>query len=326
MMSCPVFGADDVRSLLDYEGCIDAVREAMARFSADGIAQPLRSIFAVGEGKSLALMPGALSAPGGLGAKIITVFRDPERPGRSAHRGIVVLFDRNTGEVRCLADAGEITHVRTAAASAVATDALARSDAHRLAIFGCGAQAASHVRALSRVRDLTQVVIWGRERGVAEAFATRMAQETSLPVRAEPDARAAAAQADIICTVTGSPTPVLEGKWVRPGTHVNLVGSSYAVPTEVDSELVISSRFIVDSRQSALVAAAEFLIAKKAGLVDDRHIAGEIGEVLIGRVAGRTSPEQVTVYKSLGHVVQDLAAITYLYERVRPRSAARSPA
>jgi ornithine cyclodeaminase len=326
MMSCPVFGADDVRSLLDYEGCIGAVREAMAGFSADGVAQPLRSIFALAEGKSLALMPGALSAPGGLGAKLITVFRDPERPGRSAHRGVVVLFDRNTGEVCCLADAGEITHVRTAAASAVATDALARRDAQRLAIFGCGAQAASHVHALTRVREMKHVLIWGRDRGVAEEFAARMARETSLPLRVEPDAEAAAAQADIICTVTGSPTPVLKGKWVRPGTHVNLVGSSYAGPTEVDSDLVLAGRFIVDSRRSALAAAAEFLIAKKAGLIDDDHIAGEIGEVLIGRVAGRTSAEQVTVYKSLGHVVQDLAAITYLYERVRPRPGAKLPA
>jgi len=326
MMSCPVFGEEDVRSLLDYDGCIGAVREAMARFSADGVAQPLRSIFALAPGKSLALMPGALSVPGGLGAKIITVFHDSKRPGRSAHRGVVVLFDRNTGAVCCLADAGEITHVRTAAASAVATDALARREARCLAIFGCGAQAATHIRALARVRELTQVLVWGRDHGVAQAFAVRMARETSLPVRTEADAEVAAAHADIICTVTGSPTPVLKGKWVRPGTHVNLVGSSYAGPTEVDSDLVLLSRFIVDSRQSALAAAAEFLIAKKAGLIDDGHIAGEIGEVLIGRIPGCTSPEQVTVYKSLGHVVQDLAAISYLYERVRPRPGVRPPA
>lgn len=316
----PVFGPDQVRSLLDYEGCIAAVREAMARFSADAIAQPLRSIFALGGGAALAVMPGALSGPGGTGAKLITVYPDPARPGRSSHRGVVVLFDRASGQVRGIADAGSITEIRTGAASAVATDALAREDAERLAVFGCGAQAASHIHAIKHVRALKKVLVWGRNVRTAAAFAAHIGAETKLSVRAVEEGEEAASGADIICTVTGSPTPILRSEWVRPGTHVNLVGSSYAGPTEVDSELIVRSRYIVDSRASALVAAAEFLIAKQAGLIADDHIAGEIGEVLLGRVPGRTSAEQITVYKSLGHVVQDLASVTYLNERSARRA------
>ncbi|NBU24749.1 MAG: ornithine cyclodeaminase family protein [Gammaproteobacteria bacterium] len=310
--------ADGVRRLLDYEGCIAAVRKAMSDFSVLGTPQPLRNIHRVSADVLLGTMPGSLAAPGGMGAKLASVVRDPDHPGHNSHNGVVVLMDRNTGIVTCVADATEITRIRTAAASAVATAALARPDAARLAIFGCGHQAESHIHAIMRVRQLEEVLVWGRRPGSAASFAGRLAEATGIPVIAIRDGEEAAARADIICTVTCADTPVLYGKWVKPGTHVNVVGSSYAGPTEVDSELVCASRYFVDSRESALVAAAEFLIARDAGLIDATHILGEIGEVLAGRVAGRTSDEQITVYKSLGHVVQDLAAAAYIRERVGP--------
>ena len=309
------YGPEEVRAGLDYEGCIAAVRAAMAELSADGNPQPLRSIFEIDPARFFGLMPGALAAPRGFGAKVLSVFGDPAQPGRSAHRGIVVLFDRESGHVTCIADAGEVTEIRTAAASAVATDALARPDARILAVFGCGAQAAAHIRALVRVRRLEEILVWGRSAERAAGFAQQVQRETAIPVRAVAQGREAACAADIVCTVTGSRTPVLLGEWVRPGTHVNAVGSSHAGPVEVDHALVRASRFIVDSRRSALAAAAEFLLAREAGLIDDSHIAGEIGEVLLGRIPGRTSPEEITVYKSLGHIVQDLAAVSYLHAR-----------
>jgi ornithine cyclodeaminase len=312
--SVPFYGPREVRAALDYDGCITAVRTAMADFSADGQPQPLRSIFEIAPAKLFGVMPGTLAAPNGFGAKVLSVFADPERQGRSAHRGVVVLFDRDTGQVSCLADAGEVTEIRTAAASAVATEALARPDARTLAIFGCGAQAASHVRALARVRRFERVRVWGRSVERASRFAERMGREMGMTIEAVADGREAAA-ADVICTVTGSRTPVLLGDWVRPGTHVNVVGSSHAGPVEIDPALVRASRYIVDSRRSALAAAAEFLLAKEAGLIDDGHIVAEIGEVLLGRIPGRRSPEEITVYKSLGHIVQDLAAVSYLYAR-----------
>lgn len=319
----PVYGPEDVRELLDYDGCIAAVRAAMARFTAQGVAQPLRSIAEIAPGRLLGLMPGHLAAPEGFGAKLISVFAQEDRPGRAAHRGVVVLFARESGEVTCIADAGAVTEIRTAAASAVATDLLARPQASTLAMFGCGLQAQSHVRALLRVRRPTQILVWGRCPQRAREFAERMSEEVRVPMRAVEDAREAAGSADIICTVTGSPTPVLLGQWVRPGTHVNAVGSSHAGPVEIDAGLVVASRYIADSRRSALAAAAEFLRAKEAGLIDDSHIAAEIGEVLLGRVPGRTSADEITVYKSLGHIVQDLAAVSYLHSRAIQGGAAR---
>lgn len=311
----PFYCAEEVRALLDYDGCIAAVRAAMADLSADGKPQPLRSIVEIAPARLFGLMPGTLAAPHGFGAKVLSVFADPAQPGRAPHRGVVVLFDRESGGLTCIADAGEVTEIRTAAASAIATDVLARADARTLAIFGCGAQAVSHVRALARVRPFGEVLVWGRSAPRAVAFAERMQSEAAIPVRAVAEAREAASAADVICTVTASPTPVLLGEWVRPGTHVNVVGSSYAGPVEIDHALVGMSRYVVDSRRSALAAAAEFLRAKEAGLIDDSHIVAEIGEVLLGRIPGRTSPRQVTVYKSLGHIVQDLAAVSYLHAR-----------
>ncbi len=313
--SLAFYGPEEVRTGLDYDGCIAAVRTAMADFSAEDRPQPLRSIVEIAPAKLFGLMPGTLAAPRGFGAKVLSVFTDPAHPGRSEHRGVVVLFDRESGHVACIADAGEVTAIRTAAASAVATDALARPEACTLAIFGCGTQAASHIRALIRVRRLQRILVWGRSAARAAEFAERMRREVELDVTAIADGREAACCADIICTVTGSSTPVLLGEWVRPGTHVNVVGSSHPGPVEIDHALVEASRYIVDSRRSAMAAASEFLLAREAGVVGDSHIVAEIGEVLLGRIPGRRSSEEITLYKSLGHIVQDLAAVSYLHAR-----------
>jgi ornithine cyclodeaminase len=304
------YHAAAVHRLLDMPGCISAVRDAMARFSADGTPQPLRSITTIAPGKLFALMPGSLVAPQGMGAKVITAYAEPDRPGRSRHRGIVVLFDRDSGVPVALGDAEAITLIRTAAATAVATDALARPDARRAAIFGTGEQARSHVLAMAAVRPFEEIVVWGRSAAAAQALVAELAPKVAVPLRAEPDPRAAA-DADVICTVTGAATPILLNEWVRDGTHLNIVGSSHAGPVEIDSALVARARYIADSRASALAAAAEFLVAKADGLIGDDHVRGEIGEVLNGAVAGREAAGQVTLYKSLGHIVQDLAALAY---------------
>ncbi|MEH3101570.1 ornithine cyclodeaminase family protein [Sphingomonas adhaesiva] len=314
MAPFPFFDHDAVVAALDYPGCIAAVREAMRRFSVEGVDQPLRQIVETAPGKLFALMPGGLGGGEAFGAKVITAFADPARAGRSAHRGVAILFDPASGAVAAIGDAAAITDIRTACASAVATGALARADATTLGLFGCGALAASHLRALALVRPLSEVRVWGRDAARVAAFVTREATATGLPLRAAGDPREAAA-CDIVTTVTGAATPILLGEWVREGAHVNIVGSSHAGPVEVDTALVARSRYIADSRRSALAAAAEFLVAKAAGAVGDDHIAGEIGEVLAGMVPGRESARQVTLYKSLGHVVQDLAALRYLVGR-----------
>ncbi len=319
----PTYSAADVERLLDYGACIDAVREAMAGLTAEGLEQPLRNIIQLGHGRMFGLMPGVGHATLGFGAKLISVFPDPAHGGRSAHRGVVVLFNPTDGTVQCVADGGAITEIRTGCASAVATDALARPDARVLAIFGTGTQARSHALAVTRVRPFERLILWGRDVERAKVLQRELSGVLSLSIETTQDGRKAANAADVICTVTGSTKPILQRDWVRAGTHVNVVGSSYLGPVEVDSELVRDSRYIADYRRSALAAAAEFAVAKQRGLVTDDHIVAEIGEVLLGRVEGRQSPEQITMYKSLGHIVQDLAAAAVVLQRDQGESSTR---
>ena len=305
----------EVSRRLTYEMCIPIIRSAMTKFSRGETKQLLRSIIPLSEGRVFGIMPGAMGTRGPFGAKLISVFHENSARGIQSHQGLVVLFDPSTGAPVCAVHAGEITAIRTAAASAVATDALARKDARRLALLGYGEQAKRHAQAMGKVRNLKSIVFWGRSLDRAHAFAEHMQTELAVPVAAVRAVQDAVAEADIICTLTSSAEPILKGEWVRPGTHLNLVGSSYAGPVEVDNELVVRSRFFVDSREGVLNQGAEFLRAKAAGLIGDDHIVGEIGDVLASEIEGRRSPEEVTVYKSLGHIVQDLASAWALYSQ-----------
>ncbi len=311
---------EEVARRLTYEVCIPIVRNAMIAFSRGETRQLLRSIIPLAEGRLFGVMPGAMGASAPFGAKLISVFPENFALGRQSHQGLVILFEPETGAPVCVVHAGEITAIRTAAASAVATDALARKDARRLAILGYGEQAATHARAISKVRDLESISVWGRSPQRAQAFAERMQKELAVPVVTAITVEDAVAAADIICTVTAAAEPILKGSWVRPGTHVNLVGSGHAGPAEVDHDLVVRSRFVADSREGVLAQGAEFLRAKAAGLIDDEHIVAEIGQVLAGEIEGRRSTEEITVYKSLGHVVQDLATAWALYSQAEERS------
>ena len=304
---------DEVASRLTYERCIPIVRDAMIAFSRGDTRQLLRSIVPLSEGRMFGIMPGALGEAAPFGAKLISVYPGNFAKGVQSHQGLVILFDPDTGAPVAAVHAGEITAIRTAAASAVATDALARADASRLAILGYGEQAATHARAIGKVRRLDRITVWGRSPERAGEFAGRMGVELGLPVAAAASAKEAVADADIVCTVSHASEPILLGRWLRPGTHVNLVGSSRAGPVEVDNDLVVRARFIADSREGVLSQGAEFLNAKAAGLIGDDHIAAEIGQVLAGDAPGRRTAKEITAYKSLGHVVQDLAAAWALY-------------
>lgn len=315
MSDFAVYRAADVRRLLDFPGCIAAMRPAMAGLSRDSREQPLRQIIPVRPGQWFGLMPGMGTAEPGFGAKLISVFHDPAKGGRSMHKGLVTLFREDDGSLVCIADAHEVTRIRTACATAMATDVLARPDAATLAIYGCGTQAESHLRAVPLVRNISRVIIWGRTLATAQRFAAEMVAETGLDIVAEADGKKAAAEADIICTVSGAAEPILMKSWVRPGTHINAVGSSHAVPVEIDPELVAASAYFVEYRRSALAAAAEFIRARELGLVTDAHIRAEIGEVINSTAPGRKDETEVTLYKSLGHIVQDLAAAQYIHRQ-----------
>ncbi|WP_454887287.1 ornithine cyclodeaminase family protein [Sphingomonas oryzagri] len=307
------FGADAIDRLLDYPGCISAMKIAMRDLSCGAIPQPLRSIVAIDEGHLFGVMAAALSRNDGYGAKIASVTPDPRQPGRTRHQGIVLFFDPKDGRVVCMGDGEAITRIRTAAASAAATDALARPGARTLAILGAGVQAAAHARAIAQVRPIERILVWSRATPAAKTLAEALCGELSVQASYCTTPTQAVTDADIICTVSGARDPILAGAWVRPGTHINVVGSSYLGPREIDDDLVAGSRFFVDSRASALAAAAEFAHAMAAGRIDESHIVGEIGYVFAGSCVGRTSADDITLYKSLGHAVQDVAALSYAH-------------
>jgi len=306
-----VFDAAAVSRGLDPDAARATVREAMIALSDGRVRQLLRSFIGLGEGRTFAIMPAALGEGAAFGAKLVSVFADGA--GRKSHEGVVVLFDGESGAPICIADAGEVTALRTPAASAAATQALARPDAASLAVLGLGRQAMGHIAAIACVRPLSSVTVWGRDPGRAEAFAERAGRQTGLSVRAVAEAERCVADAAIVCTVTGAADPILQGGWIAPGTHVNLVGSSGPAQAEADAALVAAARYIVDHREHVLAHGGEFLRAKAAGVVGDAHIAAEIGEVFAGTAPGRTSPDEITVYKSLGHAVQDLAVTAWLH-------------
>ena len=298
----------DVAQSLTHAACIEILEDTMKSVSRRDVVMPLRQFMAVpdSEGK-MALMPGYLGDPRSFGVKIVSKFpRDPGDPYGS-HVGAVMVFNAGTGLPLALLDGGELTAIRTSSASALATKVLARSDAKVLTLVGCGEEAGHHIQALLEVRPITDIIVWGRNPDRARAFVdTQSPSGVSLSV--ETDAETAVGQADIVCTVTSSPTPVLKGSWLTPGTHVNLVGAAVRASAEADNNVVSISRFFVDYRESALAQAGELLNTIEDGLVSEDHIAGEIGEVLDGRVTGRESDDQITVYKSLGVSAQDLAA------------------
>ena len=314
-------GGADVRRALPMSDCIEAVNRAMHALSNGAADVPLRTVMQLPGGRNFfGVMPGYLQDPRGLGAKIITIFPDNEKLGLASHVGLVLLFDTQTGFPLAVMDAAQITAIRTAAASAVATRALARSDASHLAILGTGEQAVTHLESISMVRSLRTVRVWGRSIEKTERFAAEHSSRLSLTIEVSKTAEEAVKGADIICTVTASREPVLNGAWLARGAHVNLVGSSRLNSREADDDVVAGSRFFVDSRTSARAEAGELRHAIDAGMVSDSHVLGEIGDVLSGKVAGRTGNHDITVYKSLGVAVQDLAAAHVVYERaVRDR-------
>lgn len=304
--------AAEVRERLDHRTCIDLMKGAMIALAEGRSQQLLRGIIDLGEGDLFGVMPGALDGAG-FGAKIISVFPAAAAHG-SSHQGVIILFDRASGAPVCVIDASEVTAIRTAAASAAATEALARHDARRLAILGTGEQAWHHVAAIRHVRPLAEVRIWGRAPEKAGELAARITRDFGLAAQTAASVAEAANGAEMICTLTGAAEPVLLDTQVQDGTHINAVGSSRAGPSEIDEALVVRARFVPDHRDGVLAQGAEYLRARAAGLITEAHVLPEIGHVFSGSAPGRLAASDVTIYKSLGSIVQDLACAAWLWK------------
>nr|BBD50163.1 ornithine cyclodeaminase [Haliea sp. ETY-M] len=287
--------------------CIDAMDRAMRAVSAGRVSMLPRQFLATGaNGEQLGVMPCVCENERAAATKIISITPANAARGEAVIQGFVSLVDTDSGRVRLIADGGTLTGIRTAATSALATRELARDDAISLGIFGTGVQAHTHIEAMRCVRDIREVRVWGRDAAKARAFAERE-RRTGLDIRACERPEDAAA-ADIVCTVTASPVPVLQGAWIAPGTHVNLVGAHAASARESDSALIAAARVFVDSRAAHEHEGGDVLIPVQEGAITLADLGGELGEVLLGEAAGRLDSQQITVYNSVGVAAQDLFA------------------
>jgi ornithine cyclodeaminase/alanine dehydrogenase-like protein (mu-crystallin family) len=309
-----------IRALLPMSVCMNLVSEALTTLARGGAHNPLRWAIKHTDGKSLlGMMPGSMSSPHALGLKVVTVFPGNHGTENDSHQGVVLLFDTESGVPRAILDASEITAIRTAAASGVATRVLSREDAGDLAILGSGVQARVHLEAMIAARTIRRVRVYSPSRANREAFAERESMRHGIYIEPAESAAAAVEGADLVCTTTSSRAPVLEGRWLLPGAHVNAVGACLKSARELDTEAVQRSRFFVDRRESALNESGDSLIAKSEGAIGDDHILGELGDVLIEKCAGRRSSEDITLFESLGIAVEDLAAAHYLDRRAREK-------
>lgn len=309
----------DVEALLPMGECIDRLADMLSALARGEASQPLRSLFWLpGEDRRdlLISMPSERSAPvekSGLAVKVLSIFEGNHGHGLDSHLGFVILFDGRRGEPLAIMDAASVTGIRTAAASALATRLLAREDASSLAILGTGVQARSHIQALREVRPLQRVRVVSRDFERAKRFAAEESAHHGLPIEAAATAEEAVRGADMICTVTASRVPVLHGDWITPGAHVNAVGACTPASRELDTAAVARSRFFGDLRESVLKEAGDFLIPLKEGAFGEDHLLGDLGGLLLGRVEGRLSPDDITVFESLGIAVEDLAAAQHVY-------------
>jgi ornithine cyclodeaminase len=311
-----ILSQSDVDRLLPMRDCIEIMASTLAALARGDAVLPLRTVIRIPESRdAFAVMPACLTAPRTIGAKIITVFPGNHGTALDSHQGAVLLFDSANGSLAALLDATSITTIRTAAVSAVATRSLARTDASTLAIIGAGVQGHAHLEAICAVRPIKTLRVWSRDAEHARRLVEVGRERFQLAASVAESARDAVRGADVVCTCTSAAEPVLEGAWLSPGTHVNAVGASTPNAREVDSALVAASRLYVDRRESALKEPGDILVPLQSGAISPDHIVGEVGELLTGRVTGRRDDRDITLFKSLGLAVEDLASASYVYEQ-----------
>jgi alanine dehydrogenase len=315
-MQILIVNQSEVRQLLPMAECIEVMAEALKTLSRGRAILPLRPVMWLPEKVgALGMMPAYMEDLQIMGLKIVSVFPGNHGTEYDSHMGAVMIFETKHGQPLAIMDAAEITAIRTAAVSGVATRLLAREGAGDLAILGSGTQARTHLEAMLLCRKVRRVRVWSRNPRNAQQFSESESRRHNITVEVMPTVRAAVQGADIICTTTSSPDPILSGQHLSAGAHINAVGSSVPFARELDTEAVFKSRLFVDRRESTVNEAGDFLIPKKEGAIGDGHIQGEIGEILLGKVKGRKSEEETTLFKSLGLAVEDLASANHIYKK-----------
>ena len=318
MIEVLIVNQAEVPRLLPMKECIDVMARAFASLARGHAQMPVRQILWLDEKRgALGLMPAHLTNHAALGLKAVTFFPGNEGTELDSHQGAVLLFETGRGRLLAIIDATSLTSVRTAAVSGLATRLLARPEAADLALVGSGVEARTHLEAMLAVRALKRIRVASKTFERAKSFADRESKRHGVTVTPCPSVEEAVAGADIVCTVTSSREPVVRGAWLAPGAHVNAVGSSVPVARELDSDAVKRARLFVDHRESALAEAGDFLLARADGAVTDDHIVGGLGELVTGQVPGRQSPTEITLFKSVGLAIEDVAAAQHIHSKAR---------
>ncbi len=312
-----VLNRSEVQRLLPMPECIRLMEAALSALARGDTQQPSRTAMRFDGGAVTLTMPAFVGTPAGLGVKVISVFPKNHERGKDSHQGAVLALDPETGEVLALLEAGAITAIRTAAVSALATKLLANAEADDLAILGAGVQARAHLEAISAVRTLRRIRIWNRSPDLARHLAETAVAPTGVRIEVMITAAEAVAGASIICTVTGSPTPVLMGEWIAAGAHINAVGAHTPETRELDTAAVARAKIFVDLREFALREAGELLMPIRERRLRTADIQAELGEVILGAHPGRRSSEEVTLFKSLGLGIEDVVAAWHVVTAAR---------
>jgi len=311
-----IINQNEVVQLLPMYEAIDLMAGAFRTLARGEAQNPLRQAMWLPDRSGLlGMMPASLADIQSVGLKAISVFPGNESSEYDSHQGAVLLFDTEHGRLRAIIDASAITAIRTAAVSGVATILLARQKAEELAILGSGVQAQAHLEAMLVVRNIKRVRVWSRTLDHARRLAEVGRRRGDVQIEAVLSAKQAVQEADIVCTTTAAKEPVLLGEWLPPGVHVNAVGASDPSARELDIEAVVRSRLFVDRKESTLHEGRCFLAAKEEGAIDEDHIQGEVGDLLLGRIMGRESAEEITLFKSLGLGIEDLASAHHIYQK-----------
>ncbi len=303
----------EVCGLLSMETCIGLMERTLADLSDGRFIQPPRSVLRLPGNDLFGFMPACLGEGDYFGAKVITAFHGNAGTGYPSHMGYVMLFEPAHGSLVAMVDATSVTRIRTGAASAVATKLLSRKDACVLALIGAGAQARSHLEAIRLVRKIERVAVYDIVAQSAARFAREAGEKYDVPVSVSGSVEEAVRDADIICTLTTSVEPFLGLGWVKPGAHINAVGAFTPDRREVNSELVAASRLYADEVGAMKRECGEYIIPASEGLIDEHHILGSIGDILLGRAPGRLNGTDITLFSALGQAAEDVACARYVF-------------
>jgi len=311
-----ILSEEDIRRALPMKEAVAAMKEVFQAVSAGRVTMPTRTHIDIPAHNGTALfMPSYADGFGKIGLKVVNIFPANPKKGLPSIQGIVCLLDGPTGRPLAVLNGTFLTALRTGAASGAATDLLARPDAETVAILGAGVQGRTQLAAMGAVRPVKKVWIYDIVKETAVRFAREMEPVLAVEIVVAESSREALQYADIVCTATVSSTPVFADADTGPGMHINAIGSYQPDVQEIPEQTVLLSLLIVDHRESVLQETGDLLIPMKKGHMLDTHIRAELGEILAGKVVGRTSDQEVTLFKSVGIAVQDLAAATRVFER-----------